>query len=126
MLTKIRGTNIRIILPMPPSLNGSFYNSKNRGRVKTYKYRDWQRVAGLMLARYKSKSLPQGPYAARIELPLDRRSDIDNRIKPVLDALVRAGLTPDDCWCDKVTAERTATGTGDVTVSVWALEEVSK
>lgn len=111
----------RIRLPMPPSLNTAYYNVPRKGRVKTDEYSRWCNVVGLMLNRHKSEALPKGPWGCVIGLQINHNSDIDNRIKPILDALVAAGMTPDDCWCDHVSADREPIVDGLASVEVWSI-----
>jgi crossover junction endodeoxyribonuclease RusA len=89
----------------PPSANTCF-RALGRGRVVlSKKYREYisdvQRLVG-----------PVEPILGRLELiillhaPTRRKYDIDNRIKPLLDAMERAGVFADDEQIDKITVER--------------------
>ena len=91
-------------LPIPPSVNGLFLNAKGKGRVKTRAYSVWCTEVDWTLKR--SQRLPEGAYAVTAWIPLNRKSDLDNRIKAILDALVRNKVVPDDRWCDRIIAHR--------------------
>jgi Holliday junction resolvase RusA-like endonuclease len=82
-------------LPMPPSLNEAFANFGNR-RIKTDKYRAWRKEATQLL-KLVHKANP-APVPCRITIALNPRLryDLDNRIKPVLDALVSCRILVDD------------------------------
>lgn len=98
-----------LTLPTPPSLNNSFVPRRDgKGRAKTSLYKQWQKVAlqNIRVAqmRRSNSDPPLQPVGKHFEVliacGLNHRSDIDNRIKPILDVLSKSGVTPDDCWCD--------------------------
>lgn len=67
-------------------------------RIKSQAYKDWIGAADRMVmtqkAKYRGVTI-EGKWGVLIYMPLDT-PDLDNRIKPILDFLVRLGLTPDD------------------------------
>lgn len=78
-----------IDLPWPPTSNNM--HAVYRGRkIASAKYRDWIENAGLRLLTQRPAK-HEGPVAVSITLgpPDKRRFDIDNRIKAILDLLVR-------------------------------------
>lgn len=85
-----------IHLPWPPSVNNLYFNA-GRKRVKAPLYRQWQEEAGWMLKAAKVRPFTD-PVSVTIELcpPDNRRTDADNRTKPVLDLLVAHGIISDD------------------------------
>ena len=87
---------ILVKLPLPPSLNNSYVNSP-KGRFKSADARAWAQHAALIL-KLKMAGLPKvsGPWAALIALPQKMPGDCDNRVKPLLDALVASGRVSDD------------------------------
>lgn len=98
-------------LPIPPSLNAMFANSRNgsgRGRFKTGVYKDWLMEADIWITppRARPEPLPAGPYGIEIKLPKKMRGDIDNRAKAVIDFLVSRGITPDDKFLHCLTLRR--------------------
>jgi Holliday junction resolvase RusA-like endonuclease len=100
-----------IILPLPPSVNALYGNRKNGrgpGRYKTYAYRDWIRRADAYLIGQKWALVRfTGPAEVRVRLPSNTRGDVDNRLKAILDYLVRCNLTDDDRHNWRVSIERT-------------------
>jgi crossover junction endodeoxyribonuclease RusA len=95
-------------LPFPPSLNNCFSQGLVGGRVRRFpskRYRAWRREAAALLGIKKFKSLT-GPVIVHIDLtqPDKRRRDVDNFIKPLLDAIVSAGVLYDDSQVVRVTS----------------------
>jgi Holliday junction resolvase RusA-like endonuclease len=102
-------------LPVPPSLNNSFYPRRDgKGMAKTTHYKQWQRVAFQNITVAKMRRGNSNPplqsvgkhYEVSIICGLNHKSDIDNIIKPTLDVLSKAKITPDDSWCDFVCIRR--------------------
>ena len=99
-------------LPVPPSVN-QLYRGR---RFKTKRYMTWTRaVTNDLLQQLTSNYKPRDrktvfpiscPVCVSIEVPrLDnRRTDIDNRIKAVADALVVSGILADDSYIAEVRA----------------------
>nr|WP_255699908.1 RusA family crossover junction endodeoxyribonuclease [Jiella avicenniae] len=87
---------VSFTIPTPPSANHLFRNVKGVGRVKAKHYEDFQRMAVAAVRRQKVPS-----FDGRVILVfgierMDDRSDIDNRLKGAIDALVVAGIIQDD------------------------------
>lgn len=94
---------IRLDLPMPPSLNGIYQNVAGRGRVKTSAYRKWREQAGWEIVRQGRPSQPVGKYELQVALKKPRaNADIDNRIKPIADALQQYRVIQDDKHCTRI------------------------
>ena len=85
----------------PPSVNAMFYSNHR----KTRKYRDWQEYFGWRLVGAKAPTFT-GPYAVELVLTTKVRGDVDNRLKALLDTLVKFNVTPDDKHCASATAKR--------------------
>lgn len=83
-----------VVLPMPPSLN-NIYATVGRRRVKVQSYSDWRDVCAWVIAGGNRHHIG-GAVAIQIELPMKMRGDIDNRVKPILDALVASKRIDDD------------------------------
>ena len=89
-------TEIR--LPFPVSVNDMYANNKRgsgRGRYPTKEYEQWRADATIML--YQQKVRPMlGRCTIHIDLDDRRQGDCDNRVKPILDALVKHGILGGD------------------------------
>jgi Holliday junction resolvase RusA-like endonuclease len=85
---------IRLVLPLPPSSNNAYRNLKGKGRVLTREGREYKQTAAL-LARGQGATVLDGDVAVRMTVYLaDRRRDLDNCAKLVLDSLKHA------CYAD--------------------------
>jgi hypothetical protein len=89
-------------IPMPPSTNAAYANRKGpgRGRVATAALRSWKALAGARLAQTLA-AIPHRPVFAglveiTIRLPVNWRSDADNRTKAIPDLLKTHGVLIDD------------------------------
>ena len=95
-------------LPLPPSINEAFIVFRRGGkehRAKSPKYAAWQKdVVRFLVATCKPVEAER--YAITIDLGINYRSDIDNRVKPVLDALVVAKMITDDRYVDRIVVQR--------------------
>ncbi|MBY5682669.1 RusA family crossover junction endodeoxyribonuclease [Rhizobium leguminosarum] len=99
-----------LITNMPSSANGlrkSFIKEGKVISVKSDGYSDWRKAA---VAEIQSQAAGrvEGPYRLSIVAQRHWRSkrarDIDNIIKPISDALVKAGVVQDDSLAECVTA----------------------
>ena len=99
---------VRLTLPFPPTLN----HNVGRNGARYYKnddYRRFQRHVGwLWLKEAPPLWSLSKRYAVEIELIYDsnRRYDVDNRVKPILDALTVAGVWKDDSQVDMIAVFR--------------------
>jgi Holliday junction resolvase RusA-like endonuclease len=87
---------VRFTMPTPPSANHLFKNVKGVGRVQTSHYSDFIRM-GIAAIRRQSVQPIIGRVIvlASVERMSDK-ADIDNRMKALLDAIVKAGIIEDD------------------------------
>lgn len=118
---------IQITIPLPPSLNNAFTNAGRRGRIKSPEYRIWCDNADLLF-KVRSAVMPriEGTYGVMICVPLRMRGDIDNRIKPIVDLLVRSGKVDDDSKMQFVSVHRrdfVEAKTARVTVEAWRADD---
>ena len=89
-------TSVTLTIPLPPSLNNIFFNRPHGGRSKTTEYKNWVELASWEIRKQRPKMI-EGDAA--IHLTIERpnaQSDLDNRIKAVLDALQKAGVLKND------------------------------
>lgn len=98
------------ITDMPPSTNGlrkSFIKDGKVVSAKTEQYSAWRSAAMWEIAAQRAGKI-EGPYSLSIAAQRNWRSkrarDIDNIIKPISDALVKAGIVQDDSLAECVSA----------------------
>ncbi len=100
---------MKIKLPYPMSLNHAFANVPGRGRVKTKAYREWSNTAGWLINAAKSAHKVKKPLVSELSLHLfvtrKYRGDLDNTLKPVLDALEKNGIVKNDRQFKRLTVE---------------------
>ena len=96
---------ISITLPFPPSVNGLYANVAGKGRVKSKRYLTWCVCAGTEIMRWRAgqnrrgqKTAVKGPVAIEIVLQKkdNRKRDLDNHAKALLDHLVEHQIIDDD------------------------------
>lgn len=96
-----------IDLPMPPSVNRIWRYSRVTGKAYLdTRYQTWKRVADNYYLEHKKDWLPvPGHFKASVTLDIKHRgrSDLDNRIKGLLDWLQRVEIIEDDKLCDGLT-----------------------
>ena len=115
-----RGCCMIFTIPLPPSANRlTRHVMSKRGPVSisSQDYRTWRQVAGNEIYnQWNAQGCPEilGPWQCHIRVNVDRKSDIDNRVKAALDAVVSNTSIKDDRWCDKLTIERDRAVTGCV------------
>ena len=102
-----KGLTIRanggVDIPLPPSVNMAWQNVPGKGRVRSPEYRRWHKLAYDELMLQKPGRVV-GKFAALISIGrVNRRCDIDNRIKPILD-LLKGDVIEDDSLCERVSA----------------------
>ncbi len=103
---------IRITMStMPPSANGmrkSFVRAGKIVSVKSDEYVSWLDPMLWEIAEQRAGRV-DGPYSLSLAVQRHWRSkrarDIDNIIKPVSDALVKAGVVKDDSLAESVSAK---------------------
>lgn len=98
------------ITDMPPSTNGlrkSFIKDGKVMSAKTDQYTSWRNAAIWEIAAQRPGKI-DGPYSLSIAAQRNWRSkrarDIDNILKPISDALVKAGVVTDDSLAESVSA----------------------
>lgn len=81
-------------LPVPPSVNNLFVNTK-KGRQIGEAYRAWLFEAGWMIQATR-RSRIEGPVCVSITVQDGGRADLDNLSKAPIDAMVRHGVIDGD------------------------------
>ena len=105
-------------LPLPPSVNECWRNVPRRGRVATGKYKAWKAEAAWKI-RAACPEIADGWVQIEILASLRRvTADLDNVIKPVLDALQEGQALVNDRTVRRLTVERAA-DSSDGWVVVW-------
>ena len=94
---------MRFFLPFPPSSNN--YRVPVRGRlILSAKAREYYVAAAVALQQQGFRKWDGTPerveVTIEIQAPDRRRRDIENFVKPAIDAVVKAGLIDDDSQID--------------------------
>lgn len=94
---------LEVEFSLPPSANRLWRSRVTKsGKPSVYRdpaYKAWVDECCWLVAAMKPRPKVVGPFTARIILDAGRArkgSDLDNRIKPALDALQHAGVIEDD------------------------------
>jgi Holliday junction resolvase RusA-like endonuclease len=115
--------SIRLVLPLPPSANKSWQpqrTSEGARLVKRAPFRDWMKSASWEVVAQRAGAWIAGHFAARIIFP-ETAADIDNRIKPSLDACQHGGAIRNDKYCRRLAVEIDDSREGTLLVELWAL-----
>lgn len=83
-------------MPTPPSTNELYKNVKGRGRVKAGVYDNFIMMAIAAIRRQKIARIPGYVSAVFGVERMSLQADIDNRLKAMLDAIVKAEIIDDD------------------------------
>lgn len=87
---------VAFTLPTPPSVNELYKNVKGVGRVKAGLYDDFIRRGVASIRSQHVASLTGYVVAVFGVERMSMSADIDNRLKSMLDTIVKAGLIEDD------------------------------
>jgi Holliday junction resolvase RusA-like endonuclease len=92
---------IKIILPLPPSVNRLWRTTKTGGMYRSPKYNAWRTSAIWQLIGQVKRQQIKGQFKLTLHaVPPDRRHrDLDNLFKAALDVLVEAKVVEDDRHC---------------------------
>lgn len=94
-----------IYIPAPPSVNNAFWPSRQGFRKKPG-YRLWLQNAALWIRAQKPAPLLEGEITVWVRIERKSQcSDVDNRLKAILDAMVEAGCIADDRYVQRLDVE---------------------
>ena len=90
---------VALFLPYPPTANNLFVNGR-KGRFRSPGYEAWQAEVHLRIRRQRPDPII-GAYRADFVFnrPDNRRRDLGNLEKAVMDAIVKAQVVLDDSLC---------------------------
>lgn len=83
-------------MPTPPSVNEIYRNVRGKGRVKAGVYDNFILMGIAAIRRQKVQPIPGRVVAIFGVERMSLQADIDNRLKAMLDAIVKAGVIEDD------------------------------
>lgn len=87
---------VAFTLPTPPSVNELYKNLPGKGRVKSGAYDDFVRRGVTAIRNQRVASLSGYVIAIFGVERMSLSADIDNRLKSMLDTIVKAGIVVDD------------------------------
>ena len=106
----------------PPSANLIWRNGRH-GQYLSAEARAFYAIAGMTTRNVK---IPADWSCVDVEIVVETptgRGDVDNRIKPVLDALTRAGVWSDDRVVGRVSCQFAPPGKGRTLVTIRPLKD---
>lgn len=83
-------------MPTPPSTNALYRNARGKGRVKTAKYHDFVTMGVTAIRGQQVQPIPGHVLMVIGVERMSASADIDNRLKAMLDTIVKAGIIKDD------------------------------
>ncbi len=95
---------ITIQLPFPPSVNAIWRNVHGK-TLKSKRYRVWANAAGWELKSQGGKVPGKVQISIALERKDNRRRDLDNHAKAILDLLCEHQVIDDDSLVQKLTLE---------------------
>lgn len=97
---------MKFTLPLPPSVNSMYSQSRSGFRFKTKEAKDWT-LCALLTIRQQKYMCMLGPVEVSIKFHFrNSRSDIDNKIKALLDVMTDAKVYKDDSQITKLVVEK--------------------
>ncbi len=94
-------------IPFPPTVN-HMIRTFGKQRFMSAEYRAFTGMISVIVKRERVPNFGEQRLAIAIELcaPNKRKFDIDNRAKPTIDALMKAGVMDDDSQIDQLHVKR--------------------
>lgn len=83
-------------LPVPPGVNNLYPTNANGQRFKSQEYTVWQTQAAWELKQQKARPIPGKVEVFITVREPKRKTDIDGKIKAILDTLVKVGVIDED------------------------------
>ena len=122
---QVMTADIVLTIAAPPSANRLYRMFRGR-MAKSSEYRAWKDQQAAAIAHQLGGASLPGHFAVAMLLPKSRM-DLDNRCKPILDAMQAGGVYRDDklCMSLKMTVDH-AREPGTVLVHLWAAEAPPK
>lgn len=99
---------VELTTPVPPTLNHNI-GARGKSRYMTAAYKDFLWSVAEEWARRRPSNWDASTrfeIVIKLHFATRRKCDIDNRIKPLLDALTRAGVWDDDAQVDAIKVRR--------------------
>ena len=114
---------------LPPSVNQMYRTSKGSKRYKKPEVSEWQEEIAALIRQAWSKT---SPYTGEVEVHIlftvssNRRWDVDNRLKALLDCLAYGGVIHDDSQIWGIVAARVKGETSTTKITMEAYSGLSK
>lgn len=98
-------TIIKLDMPYPPTVN-TYYRAVNGRNIMSKKGRQYKKDCASLIPRPKSPLTGDAYVTINATMPDRRRRDIDNILKPILDALTDRGIYEDDSQVVELTIRK--------------------
>jgi len=100
-------TIIKLDMPYPPTVN-TYYRAVNGRNIMSKKGRQYKKDCAVLIKRPKSPLTGDAYLTIDATMPDKRRRDIDNILKPILDALTDCGIYEDDSQVVELTIRKSS------------------